>query len=361
MAKQHATKRSEKAGMAPGVAISVSNTPSNDKTWISLTRYSASSHTELKDVPLDQLSVDPNTSEITWINVDGVHEPELVQIIGQKFSLHPLSIEDILNTSIRPKQEDYGSYLMVILKMVVRSNPENKGAKCFSTEQVSVILGKNFVITFQESHSADVFDQIRNRLRTNTGKLRSSGADYLAYALIDAVVDGYFAVLEELGEEIEELESQVTSTDQTPMLSEIHATRNFGLFLRRYVWPVRDMLASLERDDSPLINKSTRIFLRDVYDHAVEIMEMLEAYREMAAGHMELHLSAISNRMNSVMMVLTTVTTIFMPLTFIAGIYGMNFEFMPELHSPYGYPIVLMVMVLIAIGMLMVFRRKRWI
>ena len=206
-----------------------------------------------------------------------------------------------------------------------------------------------------------VFNNIRQRLRGNVGRIRSCGADFLAYALIDSIVDGYFEVLEELGEEIEELESQVTNSESSPLLTQIHATRNFGLFLRRYVWPVRDVLAGIERNESPLITPSTRMFLRDVYDHSVEIMEMLEAYREMAAGLMELHLSAISNRMNSVMMVLTTVTTIFMPLTFIAGIYGMNFDVMPELRWAYGYPTVLVVMLGIALGMLALFRRKKWI
>jgi len=368
MAKKHARKRSEKSGMMAGAAVAVGPENSGEKTHLSTIRYTSSlaNNSALReeiDLTFEQLP-SPETiiiGETAWINVDGVHDPELVQKIGQRFNLHPLSIEDVLNTTIRPKQEDYDDYLLVILKMIVRNKSASKGIASFVTEQVSIVLGKNWVITFQEHHAGDVFDGIRARLRGSMGKLRANGADFLAYALIDAVVDGYFIVLEELGEEIEVLESQVTSTDSTPMLTQIHATRNFGLFLRRYVWPVRDVLAGLERSDSCLITPSTKIFLRDVYDHAVEIMEMLEAYREMAAGLMELNLSALSNRMNSVMMVLTTVTTIFMPLTFIAGVYGMNFEFMPELHWKFGYPLIMSVMALIALGMLVVFRRRKWI
>ncbi len=347
--------------MSPGSAIAVGKRQLSDKTWISTTRYNVDKIEELTDVPLDQIGPDVPPTENLWINVDGVHDPELVQRIGQKFNLHALSIEDIVNTQIRPKQEDYGSYLVVMLRMILRTDKKAKGAKCFSTEHVAIILGQNWVITFQEQHSADVFEPIRTRLRGAMGKIRSCGADYLAYAIIDAIVDGYFEVLEELGEELEELESQVTNPESSPMLTEIHSTRNFGLFLRRYVWPVRDVLAGIERNESPLIQKSTRIFLRDVYDHAIEIMEMLEAYREMASGLMDLHLSAMSNRMNSVMMVLTTVTTIFMPLTFIAGVYGMNFTFMPELKWHYGYPSILLVMLSISLGMLVFFRRRRWI
>lgn len=361
MAKIRARRRSEKAGMAPGAAVAVGPTPISERTVISTVRYNQENITERSDVTLEDIGPSDSAAEITWFNVDGVHDPVLIQQIGTKFGLHPLSIEDVLNTAIRPKQEDYATYLVVILKMIVRKSRDAKGAQCFATEHVAMALGKNWVITFQEHHHGDVFDNIRQRLRGNVGRIRSCGSDFLAYAVIDSIVDGYFEVLEELGEEIEELESQVTNSESSPLLTQIHATRNFGLFLRRYVWPVRDVLAGIERNESPLITPSTRMFLRDVYDHSVEIMEMLEAYREMAAGLMELHLSAISNRMNSVMMVLTTVTTIFMPLTFIAGIYGMNFDVMPELRWVYGYPTVLVVMLGIALGMLALFRRKKWI
>ena len=361
MAKHHAKRRSEKAGMTPGAAVAVGKTEDHSPTKISVFTYHAEGCSEVHDVSPDALPIPSASNGTTWINVNGIHDPDLVQKIGQRFGLHPLCIEDILNSEIRPKQEDHADYIAVILKMLVKGPNRGKSASCFCAEQIAIVLGKNWVLTFQEHHAADVFDPLRQRIRTGAGKIRTSGADYLAYALIDAVVDGYFVVLEDLGEEIEELESEVTRPDAAPMLTKIHFTRNFGLYLRRYVWPVRDVLAGIERNGSPLISANTRMYLRDVYDHAIEIMEMLEAYREMVAGLMELHLSANSNRMNSVMMVLTTVTTIFMPLTFIAGVYGMNFEFMPELHWQYGYPLVLGVMGLVAFVMLAFFRRRRWI
>jgi magnesium transporter len=253
--------------------------------------------------------------------------------------------------------EDYPDYIFILLKMLHR-RPQNGE---LLTEQVSIILGPTWVISFQEGHEGDLFGPVRERLRSAKGKIRSAGADYLAYALLDSIVDGYFAVLEQMGEEIETTERTLTAAPTEAILREIYRAKRESVFLRRAVWPVREIAGALERADTPLVAPSTRVYLRDVYTHVIEVIDVLEAHREMVAGMLEIYLSATSNRLNKVMMVLTLVTTIFMPLSFIAGVYGMNFKYMPELESPYGYPIVVGVMVIIAATMLGYFRRRGWI
>ncbi|MBI4160811.1 MAG: magnesium/cobalt transporter CorA [Acidobacteria bacterium] len=294
----------------------------------------------------------PRTS---WLNVDGLHEVGVVEKIGAHFGIHPLVLEDILHQGQRPKIEDFGEYLFLVLKMV--DYHEETG---LTVEQVSLVLGPHYLITFQET-PGDVFDPVRDRIRTGRGRIRKMGADYLAYALVDAVVDHYFVVLERVGERIEHVEENLLRTPSPEGLHGIHLLKKDVMFLRRSIWPLREVIAALERGESRLIRKATAPFLRDLYDHTVQVAETVETFRDMLSGMTDLHLSVLSNRMNEVMKVLTMIATIFIPLTFVAGVYGMNFEFMPELHWRWGYAAFWVLMLGVGAGMLAYFRRKRWL
>ncbi len=292
----------------------------------------------------------------TWINVDGVHDIGIVESIGACYGIHPIVLEDIVNTLDRPKILDFGDYLFISLKMLYFEDPR-AGAK---VEQVSLVLGTNFVISFQED-IGDVFDPVRERIRNGTGRVRTSGADYLAYSLIDAIVDGYFVVFEKLGDRIEEVEERLVEAPTSENLQSFHDLKRELIELRRAVWPLRDIIASLERSDTKLVRKATVPFLRDVYGHTIEIIETVESFRDLVSGMTDLYLSSLSMKMNEVMKVLTIIATLFIPLTFIVGIYGMNFRYMPELGWRFGYPAVLIGMVAVALGMLAYFRRKKWL
>ncbi|MFB0509709.1 MAG: magnesium/cobalt transporter CorA, partial [bacterium] len=291
---------------------------------------------------------------VTWINIDGIHKVEVIEKIGNCFNLHPLILEDILNTGQRPKIEDFGEHIFLVLKMLYYLEKE------ITIEQVSLILGPNFVISFQE-REGDVFNNIRERIRNNKGRIRKMGADYLAYSLLDAIVDGYFVILEKVGEEIEDIEEKLIKNPTPKTVQIIHNLKREMISLRKSVWPLREVVGVLERGESALIKKTTGIYLRDVYDHTIQVIDTIETYRDMISGMLDIYLSSISNRMNEVMKILTIIATIFIPLTFIAGIYGMNFRFMPELGWRLGYPAVLFIMVIIGIVMLFYFRRKKWL
>lgn len=304
----------------------------------------------------------PPAEGVVWIDVRGLGDGDVLERTGAAFGLHPLVLEDVLNTTQRPKLEDYGEkYLFIVVKAL---GLEEDGS--VATEQVCLVLGeKNFVISFQEDGASgkggDLFAQVRERLRSDTSRLRRQGADHLAHALLDRVVDDYFAVLEELGERVEALEDMLLARPERGTLKELHRLRREMLTLRRSVWPLREVLAALSRPDSSLVSQSAVVFMRDVYDHTVRAIESIETYREMLASMLDIYLSSISNRMNEVMKVLTIIATIFMPLSFLAGVYGMNFEFMPELKWPWGYPAALLLMAAVAGGMLVYFRRKKWL
>jgi magnesium transporter len=293
---------------------------------------------------------------VTWINVDGLHQVDVLEKLGNCYGLHSLVLEDILTTDQRPKMEDYGNYLYVVLQMI---HDRGKGNR-LEAEQVSLILGPNFLFSFQES-PGDVFDPIRERLRSGKGRVRRMGADYLAYALLDAVVDYYFVILEKLGERIEVLEEILVTHPQTETLQEIHRLKREMIFLRKAVWPLREVISGLERGESSLVQKATQIYLRDVYDHVIQVMDSVETFRDMLSGMLDIYLSSISNRMNGIMKVLTVIATVFMPLTFLAGVYGMNFKYMPELEWRWGYPAVWCVMILVGMLMLLTFKKKRWL
>jgi magnesium transporter len=304
-----------------------------------------------------------DSESISWVDVQGLGSQDILQRLGNVFELHPLVLEDIVNVPERPKTEDYEDQLLFIARMVV---PKERGCGFYS-EQVSLILGKNYLLTVQEEPEHDCFEGVRSRIEKNKGTIRKQGADYLAYAVLDAIIDGFFPVLELYGERIEELEEEVIVKPTPQTLQNIYQIRRELLQLRRAIWPQRDAINSLIRDDPDLISEEVRIYLRDCYDHTVQVMDMVETYRELASGLMDVYLSAVSNKMNEIMKVLTVVSTIFIPLTFVAGIYGMNFNTekspynMPELNWYWGYPLCLAVMGAIALGLLFFFWRRGWL
>ena len=346
-------KRSRKAGLPPGTLVHIGEKKSEHVTVQSF-NYSGARCDEQQNVSLDALAP-PADESVTWINVGGVHKLDVLEAFGKQFSLHPLLLEDLANTDQRPKLDDYETYLFLVMKMLLVSDRQE-----IIVEQVSLVLGRNFVLSFQEN-GTDVFKPVRDRLRGGKGRLRQSGADYLLHALVDAIVDQYFAVLEMLGEKIEAVQQTVVADPKPETLKEIHALKRQLLFLRRAVWPLRDVMNNLSRSDCPFLQQPTKVFFRDVYDHVVQIVDTLETLREMVSASLDIYLSSVSYRLNAVMRVLTVITTIFMPLSFIASIYGMNFEHMPELKSQWGYPAVLAVMALVGAGMLFAFRNKRWL
>lgn len=292
---------------------------------------------------------------VTWINIDGIHNTEMIEQIGKHFEMHSLIIEDIVNTTQRPKFEDFGNYIFIVLKMLYYDEKEDQT----NTEQVSLIVGSNFVISFQEKEG-DIFNCIRDRIRNAKGRIRKMGADYLTYTLMDAIVDNYFIILEKFGEKIENMEEELVANPRPETSQVIHELKREMIFLRKSVWPLREVISGLQRSESSLIHKTTAIFLRDVYDHTIQVIDTVETFRDMVSGMLDIYLSSISNKMNEVMKVLTIIATIFIPLTFIAGIYGMNFKYMPELEWPLGYAMVWIIMLIIMITMLVYFKRKRW-
>jgi len=348
-------KREKKTGLPPGTPVFVGE-KKTEEARISIMDYDETQFQERKAEKTEECFPFKKTPTVTWINIDGVHQVDIVEKVGKLFELHPLIIEDIVNTGQRPKMEDLGHYLFIVLKMLYYDEKENE----VKIEQVSLILGENFVISFQE-REGDIFDPIRDRIRSAKGRIRKMGADYLAYALLDTVVDNYFIILEKLGEMIEVLEERLVSDAQAETLQEIHKLKREMIFLRRSVWPLRELISGLERGESALIHKATRIYLRDVYDHTIQVIDTVETFRDMLSGMHDTYLSSVSNRMNEVMKVLTIIATIFIPLTFIAGVYGMNFKFMPELEWQWAYFVVWIVIVVVAISMVIFFKRKKWL
>ena len=301
----------------------------------------------------------------TWIQIRGLHDIETLKNVWDYFDLHPLVQEDVVSTSQRPKVEYYSGHIYIVLRMIVHRDIKVDGKK-LQTEQISIVIGPNYVLSFQETNEP-IFDPVLKRLQIPTTRLRRFGPDYLAYALMDTIVDHYFHALDEIGEAIEKTEELIINDPKTEHLQKIHALRRELIFFRKSVWSLRDGINSLIRDDSPLISNDIKIFLRDVYDHIVQVIDSIETNREMVIGLFYMYMSGLSNRMNEVMKVLTIIATIFIPLTFIAGIYGMNFDpevspfNMPELNWYFGYPLSLLLMLIVSLGMLLYFRRKGWL
>ncbi len=298
---------------------------------------------------------------ITWINIDGLHQVDILEKLGSCYGIHPLVLEDIL-TDQRPKIEDYESYIFVVLKMLYydEEGDEELGDSIIDIDQISLILGPNFIISFKEKE-VDVFDPIRDRLRTAKGRIRKQGADYLAYSMMDAIVDHYFAIMEKLGERFEDLEDAVVANPEPEILTVIYNLKRDMLFLRKSVWPLREAISKMQRIDSPLITDSTKIYLRDVYDHTIQVIENVETFRDMSASLLETYLSSLSNRLNEVIKVLTIISTIFIPLTFLSGVFGMNVPSMIEGLTPeWAFTAIVASMLLVAIIMLIYFKQKKW-
>ena len=302
------------------------------------------------------------TKSVSWVEVMGLGSEDILQRLGRVFNLHPLVLEDVVNVPQRPKVEDFEEQLVVITRMVM----PNERADGFYSEQVSFVLGKYYLLTVQEEPERDCFEQVRARIRSNKGSIRKHGADYLAYTLIDAIIDGFFPVLEDYGERLEELEDEVVVNPTRQTLEKIYRVKRELLTLRRAIWPQRDAVNCLIRDGNALISDEVRVYLRDCYDHAVQVLDMVETYRELAAGLMDIYLSSVGNKMNEIMKLLTVISSIFIPLTFIAGVYGMNFDpeksplNMPELDWYWGYPACWALMIAIASGLVFFFWKRGW-
>jgi magnesium transporter len=293
---------------------------------------------------------------ISWINVNGVHDTALIEELGDVFDLHPLTREDIANTSQRPKWEEFGRYAFLAMKMFDVGGPE----RAVTIEHVSLILGPTWVLSFLED-DGDVFESVRKRLRTASGRVRKMPADYLAFCLMDAVVDHYFLAVEQIGEDVELIEEQVIRNPSPGDIHRIHRFKQQMLILRRAVWPLREVVGAIVRSESELLGERTKVFWRDLYDHTVQVIDMVETSRDSLASLHDMYLSSLSNRMNEVMKVLTVISTIFIPLTFLAGVYGMNFEYIPGLKWKEGYYALCAVMVAISVMLIVYFRRRRWI
>jgi magnesium transporter len=357
-ASKRPKRRSAKAGLPPGTLVYIGERKT-DHVRLTLIQYRDGFFNRQELNTVDEFltvyaAAEPGT--ITWLDMAGLHDLQVIEHIGKACQLHPLLLEDIVNTEQRPKREDYGNVVYLILKMLCLDAP---GTGVLS-EQVSIVMGERLLLSFQEN-GTDVWAPLRDRLRTGKGRLTATGADYLLYSLVDAVVDNYFSVLEFMGEKLEQIEDRLLAAPSPDTLRDLHALKREMLSVRRATWPLREVLSGLERGDSTLIAASTRLYMRDVYDHVVQVIDTLETLRETVAEMLDVYLSSMSNRMTGVMKVLTIITTIFMPLSFIASVYGMNFRHMPGLDSRWGYPLVLSLMAAIGLLMIVLFRRKRWL
>jgi len=352
---------SRKAGFQPGSVVYVGQ-ERTEKVSIEVIDYDDSRLDERCVSGVEECFPFRDTATVTWINVNGIHEPELVEQLGLHYGIHPLILEDIVNSRQRPKFNEAADYILIILKMIYAAHPGGD----LIAEQVSVLFGRNWVITFQEPEG-DVFDPVRERLRKTVPRGKYLAADYLAHALIDAVVDHYFVILENLGDQIESLEDDIADHPRPESLSTIRELKMKLLVLRRAVWPLREVIGGLERTESNLVRPTTLPYLRDVYEHTVNVIETVEIYRDMIAGLLDLYHTAVSNRLNEIMKVLTIIATIFIPLGFLAGVYGMNFDTqagpfnMPELGWPFGYLVFWGMAAAVAGGLLWFFHRRRWL
>lgn len=354
------TLTSQKAGLSPGTAVYVGE-KKTEEICISLISYKKDFFLKEQLSSVEDCAFCRDKDKVTWINVEGLHDAGLIEKIGEFFGLHPLTVEDILHTTQRPKIDVFDEYIYLVLRM----HDFDRETRQTEVEQVSFILGKNFLLTFQEK-SGDTFNAVRERLEHNKGRIRKMQADYLAYALMDSVVDNYFAVLENIGEEVEVMEDELVVNPTPAILHRIHSLKRETLLLRKSVWPLREVINGLQREEVPFVSAGLSFYLKDLYDHTIQVIETVETFRDILSGMLDIYLSSVSNRMNEIMKVLTIFAAIFIPLTFIAGLYGMNFNSekspwnMPELHWYFGYPFALGLMVATAVALLIFFKRKGW-
>jgi len=348
-------KRFRKVGLPPGTLIHIGE-KLIENVKITVIDYDAENWLDIEIETIEECFRFKGRPSVTWINITGLHQVEIIEKLGRHFELHPLLLEDVVNTDQRPKLEDYGEYYFIVLKSLDFDSNSDE----ITMEQVSIVLHEDIVITFQE-RDKDLFKAVKKRIKDGKGVIRKRGTDYLAYSLIDTIVDDYFIILEEIGERIEEIETALITEPTLQVLQEIHFLKREMLILRKSIWPLRAVTSNLERRDSVLIQESTVRYLRDVYDHIIQIIDSMETFRDMLTGLLDLYLSSVSNKMNEIMKMLTIIATIFIPITFIAGIYGMNFKYMPELDWYWGYPLIWLIIIVIASWMLVYFRRKRWL
>ncbi len=351
-ARKHGMAR--KAGMAPATLVHVGRDYGGEAE-VAILDYDADSVRERNGDDLAGSKYIRSETSVTWISVNGLHDVDLVEKIGAAFTIHPLVLEDILNTLQRPKQEDYGEYLYVVMQAFVL---EADGS--VAREQVSLIVGAGYVLSFQES-GRDIFKAVRERIGGCKGRIRREGADYLAYSLIDTIVDNYFVVLEALGERLEDLEEALVAKPEQGALQEIHTLKVEMLYFRKALWPLREVAGALSRGDSPLLRPATLPYFRDTYDHTIQVIDTLETYRDIVSGLLDIYLSSVSNRLSQIMKVLTIISTIFIPLTFITGFFGMNFENLPGIKWEYGYVVTMLAMVLVMGGMALFIRKRKWL
>lgn len=323
---------------------------------IKLIDYNETDINEKNLLTLDKSIQLKDTQSIKWINITGVHDESIIHKMWEIYNIHPLVLEDISNTTQRAKIEEYDDYLFVIIKMIYFSNETNE----ITVEQVSLIVWDNYIISLQE-REGDVFNWVRERIRKNKGKICKSWSDYLMYAILDAIVDQYFSVIEQMSEKIEDTEEQLMFWVDQELLNKIYSLKKELVYIKKSIWPLREVISTLNRAENELIKETTFIYLRDVYDHTIQVLETVETFRDLTSGMLDLYLSTVSNKMNEIMKVLTIFAAIFIPLTFIAWVYWMNFQFMPELWWKYAYPIWWAIIVVLTIIMLIIFKRKKWI
>jgi magnesium transporter len=349
-------KKDSKIGLAPGTLIHV-GVKKVEKVIIKVVAYNSEKIIENEINSVEEcvaFKYQPGTN--LWINVDGLDQVDVIEKIGSCFNIHPLTLEDVLNTGQRPKMEDYESYIYTVLKMMLLDMEKKK----IVVDQVSIIIGPNFILSFME-RGVDIFDPLKERLRNPASRLRKNGVDYLAYGLIDAVIDNYFVILENFEEEIEDLEDELIIHPTPDTLKAIQKYKRDMIILRKSIWPLRELINGLQNAESEIITENTRIYLRDIYDHTIRVIDSIEDFKEILASMVDIYLSSLSNKMNDIMKVLTVIATIFIPLTFIAGVYGMNFDYMPELQWRWGYPAILLFMATVGTIMFSYFKKKRWV
>jgi magnesium transporter len=351
----HQVKKSRKIGLAPGHLVFLGDTKTEEIS-IRLMDYSEKGIVDKQIKNLQNLAPCKTSQNVSWVDIVGLHETDLIDQIGKMFDIHSLTLEDILNTDQRPKVDFFDHYIYLVTKMITYNHKENH----IEYEQISLILGRGFVLSFQE-RDGDVFNPIRERIITGKGRIRGMGADYLAYSLLDIIIDNYFLIMEKMGEVIEEYEESLVINPRSEWLNEVYSLKREILYLRRSIWPLREVITKLDRDESNLIDEKTGIFIRDLYDHTIQVIESIEIYRDMISGLLDLYLSSVSNRMNEVIKVLTIISTIFIPLTFIVGVYGMNFDNMPELHWQYGYFFIWAIMIALGVSMFILFKQRKWL
>ena len=347
--------QAKEVGLPPGSLVHVGE-KKIERPIITLVDYDIEHLETSHDISIEEARSAKETPTVSWINLSGIHDISLIEQFGKQFGIHNLALEDILNTQHRPKVEELDGYALIILKMIFFADE----TQTIEAEQISFIVGPQCVITFQE-REGDVFDGVRDRLQRSNGRIRQRGTDYLAYALIDSIVDSYFEILERVGDRLASLEEELVRNPEQSTLSLVHHYKRELLKLRKSIWPLREVINELYKEEPAFIDEGTRVFLRDLYDHTIQIVDTIEIFRDTVTGLQDLYMSAVGNRMNEIMKVLTIMASIFIPLTFVAGIYGMNFEYIPELKWRWGYFGVWGVMIACVMGMLVYFKRKKWL